>query len=896
MEVNYYILLELDPSIQDWKTIEAAIKSHQIKWSRDKNSGNPRKKQNADRYMELIPDMKKKLQDPETRRAIAEEAKKELKAQKAELLSKLDEHIRLIENDSTIGMDRVKRLMRRVGLSEAEVMSRLKAKGINVSSAASPKKTPKTRPKLDNTIARNIREGLKRLGVKSLYEFLKLGPRSSPQSLVAAADAIYKEIRRKGLTDPTSTQKQELAGHAKSVFKDAAQKERYDNTYAVEAMVELNDLIETAGDDSFIDKIEIERLLQHALQMGVSHELALEYIMEYANKRGWTVYRASDAKEEQEAEKKRRDFEKKLDNLYGLWRERKLEEARKVLKRIQAEFGKLGTEDIESDIKTSIEQAEKAFRAAESLRKAGKDAQAIDKYTEALDHCADFQRAKDALARIPPSAPSSLKVGLSGSTAHLSWSPVRTGGTISYQVRRKKTGFPADLNDGTMVAEVSSPACYDKSVPVGIPLYYSVFTIRSGVSSNVAANSGPHIRIADITGLEVEAGDGQVSFRWTRPAGCTAVEIWRKPDSAPSKPGDGTRVSASLDSAVDQGLKNGMNYGYLIVACFSDPAHARRVLKTPGVEVVVTPMTPPSAVMNLTGKRKGHTVILNWTPPARGTVQIRQTKKQPGFSPGKIISLSSADRFGTPIRVSTRGQAQISLKEQGRVFFIPLSVMGQTAVLGKPVSVTTIDEVEDLKAHRHGNTINLTWTWPAKAEEAVVAWKHDTYPASMDDNLAGRLPITRKEYDRHGTWTLKHADRKRYYFTVFVRDPESDITSSGAHVVEASGSEIQITYHLLIHRNLFSRTIKDIHIELQTKDRVDIMPAMIVVLNHRRIPVHPGDGSTIATLSQLSLSRGSAEVSLPKNIKGYVKLFFKDGRHAKEIRLMPVDVQKMKIT
>lgn len=993
MSDNYYILLGLDPSVDDWSVVESAIKDRQRRWSMQKNQGAPKDKRNAERHLKLIPDMQMKLRDPTERRVIAREAEKELKEQKAEHFSKLEELIRII-HEPMIDADHVKLLVRQVGggISESEVISRLKARGINIASRDSAKNA--VRPKLDPTITQSIRDNLRHTGLKSLYDFLGLGPRSSPKSLYDAADEVYKELRRKGLTNPDSTARQELAGHAKAVFKDAKEKERYDNTYATEAMEELNGHLEVAGRDSLLDQGEIDCLVREARNKGVNQDIAIEYIEEYAQKRKWVVQRMSELpsaelklcgfcniiartskdtrchncgqelvqpcprceqpsptqdeccgscgcstgdaplvqgllREGQEhlvqgdltgarscfdraliywenwqpaLEGKRRvdairqARESALEAVDVLIRDRKLEEAQSTLDRLRREFGIIGTDDLGTRIEAGLSRAQDTFHAAEVLRAAGKGEDAVEKFTEAVGYCVDFQAALRALASSPPPAPSALKVTMVGATAQLTWKVMQARGKVTYRVQRKISGAPTSPGDGTMVGEVNGTSFHDTLLPSGTPCYYSVFAIRGGVPSAAAATSGPHLRVADPTAIIVEAGDSQVSLRWKRPTGCTAVEVWRESGRAPAAYGQGKTIAVSGDSAVDQGLNNGLTYNYLIVACFTNPLDGRGVIRAPGVNVVATPVVPPSAVEDLRAKREGHTVILHWTSPTQGDVQIRQTRQAPTYSSGRIIPLSTADQFGTPVPVIGRGTTQTTIDSQGRVFFIPLSVLAQTAVLGAPVSVTTLDDVVDLEAQRQGDTIHLTWGWPIGAVETLVSWRYDNYPESPDNASDGRRTVTRSEYDRDGLWTLRNAARSRHYFKVYVRDPDANIYSSGAQVVEASGLEAQVVYRVMTRRNLISRTIKEAWVDLRTKDDIHTLPAILTVLKQGLPPIRPEDGYTIVSLDRLTFQDGAARIDLPTNgVVGFIKLFFRDRHHAREIRLIPAAKEHLRL-
>lgn len=995
MSDNYYILLGLDPKVDDWTVIEGVIKECQRRWSMQKNQGRPEDRRKADRYVRLIPDMQVKLKDSAERRKIAGEAAELLKDKKAERYKRLDQLIQFMDT-STIDPADVKLLVRQVGggIGESEVLNRLKKKGISVAPTEKAKGPTKVRPKLDPTIDQNIRDNLQHLELPSLYGFLGIGPRSSPKRLVDAADEIYKEIRRKGLTDPDSNARQELAGYAKAVFKNNLEKEKYDNAYAVQAMEDLRGLLEVAGRDSFLEQNEIDRLIKEARSSGVAPDIAIDYIEEFARKRKWKVRKepkppavelklcgfcstvartpketrchncgkafvqpcprcgkptptqdaccgacgcntgdapfihgllkqgqermaegdlgsalscfdkaliywedwqpAIDAKQRLLSIRSAR--ESALKKIDGSLRERKLEEAQSALDRFRRQFGSKGTENIGGRIDEGMRLAIAAFQSAEALQSAGRSEDAVDKYMAALGHCTDFQPALRGLADSPPSAPSMLTITKLGKTAKLSWIPAPASGSVSYRILRKPEGAPTGPDDGEQIGELYETQFHDASVPPGKPWYYSIYTLRGGVASLTASRSGPHMWFAEPTDVIVEAGDGRVTLRWSPPVGCTQVEVWRSVNKPPSKPGTGKCLDVSGDSAVDSDLTNGTKYGYLIVACFADPTDRRASVRSPGVGLTATPVAPPSAVKDLRATRKHRDVMLAWTHPEKGDVQIRMMRQKPEFSPGRIIPLSMAAKYGTPVSLTGRGRAQTTLSGQGRVFFIPLSVVAQTAIMGSPVQVTSLDEITGMESQRQGNDIHLTWEWPPGAVAVVIGWRHDVYPVQPEEATGGRRTVTLSEYNRNGMWVLRKAKRERHYFAIFVYDPDADIFSSGRNLLEASGLETLVSYRVITRRSLIRRRLKKAWMELKSKEKIRAIPALLVVHKRGSPPLRPGDGQTIARISRLSFKAGVARIDLPINgHDGYVKLFFQNGQDTHEFRLLSAPLNQIKI-
>jgi hypothetical protein len=983
---NYYVLLGLDAEVDDWPVIEAALEARRREWGKLRSDGQPSDRRRAERWTKLIPEIAATLRDATKRRAIAEAARVERLAADAEALAKLD---RLIaELPPAVEASVIAVLIRNCGkpVTEAVVKDRLAARGIRIESARAARQANAPRPKLEETRAKEIRDLLQSLGKKDLYDVLGLGSRSSPQTLFEAADVLYKEVHRTGLIDPSSTSRKELAGYAAAIFKDPAQKERYDNTIAAEAMQHLNPLIETLAHDRQLDRPRIDRIVRAALGQGVSTEIALDYIEDLASQRKWVVQRADDLpslalkqcgfcnylaqtlddercrkcgepliqpcprcshptptgdaccakcgaatgdaplvhslfKEAEqhkslgqfvtarasleralrcwpgwiralEALKGLDDVEHRraaaLELVERLAAERKLERARAEMERVTQEFGDAGLVDLRERITVGLRRAEAAYSAGEARRSAGAPAEAVDHYLEAVGFCADHYDALRVLAQSPPAAPAALRVTMVGTSNRLVWGAVASRGPISYAVRRKAGGAPTGPDDGQPVAQVQNTTCDDADVPAGTPWYYAVHAIRGGIASHGAAVSGPHQRLAEASAVVAEASDRQVSLRWTRPAGAIAVDLWRALGQPPASPGQGVAVAVSGDSAVDVGLTNGSKYGYLIVVSFADPGGGRTPIRTPGIVISATPMAPPPAVLDLRATRHERTVLLEWTPPTSGEVQIRQTTQPPASLPGQVVSVSGSDRLGDAIPMVARGRAQVTVGSGGRVFFVPLTIVANTAVVGRPTSVTLLDDVTELASQRSGQSIILTWAWPDQAEQALVVWDYDAYVTSPDGAGAGRRLVSRREFDVAKLFELRQAPARRHCFTVFVRDPIAEIHSTGRSVLESSGVECRVAYKVVTRRRLIFRSSSEAWVELRADADLARLPAVRAVLKEGSPPLRPDDGQEIAVCREVELVKGVGRIVLPAaHGGGFVKLFFVDGADAREIRLMP---------
>ena len=1001
---NFYLILELDPSVTDWSVIEAKIQDKRRLWSTQKNQGAPSARRKAERYMKYLPEMASILKNPESRKEEAKRAVQETKQAKKKQLEQLDQLIGMFHT-STVSLKDVRLLVQKTGkvFSEREVKERLKKYGITVEQGGTAKKQ-QTRPKLEPSVAKGIRDELDTLKLASLYDFLSLdhtgspmNARSSPKSLYDRADSIYKDLSRSGRTDADTTLKMNLAGRAKSVFKDATEKERYDNTLATEVLRELNNPLEIAGRDNFIEEKELRSLLNLAKTKGVREELALEYIEAYAGKRKWGVQQKQEAKKERllccgfcntlaenpqakrcvqcgqeliqpcpkcghptpteqavctncgchtgdaplvnalmndaknfissghfdqavahiarvldywpdwqpAVEKKKQAIAYKQEHdqavsiIGTLVAARKFEAASAKAAKYVRHFGQQGIAVHKTKIDQALQSAERAFATAEQMRRSGKTEDAFDKYEEALSYCADFFSAQAALAGSPPPPPGKITAQWIGQTLRLSWHPPKARGKISYKVVRKERGLPVHTQDGQPIADTANVTVDDADISPGMPYFYGVFSIRGGVESPHCAGSGPHLKRAEVRQVEHTAGDQQVTIKWQPPKGCQTVEVWRREGPAPLQHGQGTKMPCSEDSLLDTGLKNGCTYGYLILAQFQNPNDSTRYLFSDGVRLTATPVEPPAPILDLTADRRDRAVFLSWTAPTKKAVyiQIRRIQSAPDVTPGQVLSVQQLSRFGVPVPNTSSQTAQLTLATQGQVFFVPLSIVGETAVAGKPASVTTIDEVSDFTAQKNGKNIILTWSWPVGATEVVLAVHHQSFPQTPHADAAHTIRITKAEYDRDNFWELRSAAKEKHYFTLFVHDPKADIYSSGINLLETMGQESIVRYAVKVRKSFFFKKIKGAWIQLDS-DTVEELEDIAVVLKSKFPPISKNDGTVLFVQKKVNFIEGKAKITLPEEYllhKGFIKIFSNKPLITHEIRLLPSAQQKLRL-
>ena len=1007
---NYYVLLDLDPEIDDWPVIDKAITAKQSQWSMDASGGSPGKQLKAKRALDQLSDMRTALQDASQRRKEASEARALQQRGKDEARGTLRKLLTMrLVNNAELEPKELALFAKRVQgkLSRDEVAAVAKDLGFTIRRAKAPQagKGPAGIAGIDKTKARRIRKLLDFIGASTLYEFLGPGysKKSSPEVLRKAADDIYLAMHRKSNKTPDVTARQDLAGQCKDVFKDEAGRAAYEDTLAIEAMDSdtMQQLIATAGDDDRITPEEMAELLKQAGEAGVAPDKARRYIESLAARRKWQFvgkevqelpadrvlecgycgriartpddrhcwgedcgkplvrkcpkcghdaptqdptctqcgcqigntpvverlvqdgdrllltgdpdgarrkyhdalaiwpgWKDADAglRRADTAIRSRRD---ELQALQELVKQRKLEEAQRKL--AARGRGAVSTEiqQLRRTIDDGLKQAREAYDRGQQRVSKGQQDQALECFTEAMGYCRDHGLARQALQAHPPPPPPQLLIRQSGTGFSLVWKVAPTRGAVEYQVVRKAGGAPASPVDGEAIGRVPATRLDDPSVGSGTPWFYAVYTDRGGIHSREAALSGPHVYVAEVTELGVAAGDGQVSLGWRAPAGAHGVEVWRTEGAQAPRRGEGRRVATSGDSAVDTGLTNGKQVSYRIVVLYADPVHRGRKIVSGGTEVDATPVAPPRPVMDLRARLEQEMVVCTWTPPPPpAVVQIRQRAKIPAYTPGLVIPLSAAAKYGDPVSTTGTGRAQATLHAHGRMYFVPISVVSGTAVLGKAAVITSVKDVEDLVARNASDLIRLSWRWPAGADLAVICVRHDTFATDASDPVSARHEVSRRETEDNNGWVLRRAQRKKHYFTVFVKETAGEITSPGASVLVSMGQGATVTYRARLDKGGFlGRKVLGGYVELESED-VGSLRDVHVRWAAKAPPLSPTQGTLVAEPGEIVFSGGVARIDLPlKTVRqgGFIKLFFHDPIHAEEVRLTPGSRDKLSL-
>jgi hypothetical protein len=288
---NYYILLELDPSVRDVAGIEKAIKEKQEQWSKERN--HPSKGGLAKQGLDALKNIRAVLiDDPQARNEEAEAAKIILFEQEAEKYEELHRLASMDIEDGEISADKLSLLAKKVGLTEAKILEILK---ITVKREEVSTYKDDGIKELDLDEAKKIRDLLKVIRKKDLFDFLDCVPTSSCKALLEKAQEMYDKASRNANKTAEVSAEVSLAPICQKWFKDESAKGRYEKTLRLEVFKDIYGMIDHAAHDGIIDSKEYQKLINACADKNIKIDEAEFRIHEYCKKKKIPVQKTDSA-------------------------------------------------------------------------------------------------------------------------------------------------------------------------------------------------------------------------------------------------------------------------------------------------------------------------------------------------------------------------------------------------------------------------------------------------------------------------------------------------------------------------------------------------------------------------------------------------------------------------
>ncbi|MGM0402516.1 MAG: DUF1566 domain-containing protein [Thermodesulfobacteriota bacterium] len=329
---NFYILLDLsiDPPETDPEAIESAITRKQSEWSRLRN--HPIKGLQAQKFISMIPEIRRVMSDPDLREKEAAAAKDSNVKDKADKIVEIDRHIDILMGKGYISKEDIVRLAQVHEMAEKEIQNRIRikkderftridqqlslrmAKGYiteeeinklakrhnfkpeeiksrvyNPMLKNGKTKTSSAPRQMDRSIEKSIRENLKIVDKKSLYDFLSLHESTELEVLQEAAIEKKKQLASAGKKDARVTAGNILAGHCVTIFKNEETRIAYDISLAKSKLAELDSDIDVSGFNGKIRNEYYEVLVRKAMDFGMEKHEAERYIKDYCKRKKWAI-------------------------------------------------------------------------------------------------------------------------------------------------------------------------------------------------------------------------------------------------------------------------------------------------------------------------------------------------------------------------------------------------------------------------------------------------------------------------------------------------------------------------------------------------------------------------------------------------------------------------------
>ena len=373
---------------------------------------------------------------------------------------------------------------------------------------------------------------------------------------------------------------------------------------------------------------------------------------------------------------------------------------------------------------------------------------------------------------------------------------------------------------------------------------------------------------------------------WIPPHGVFEIRVVRKAGSPPAGPRDGERIAASLDQALDSGLREDQVYHYAIYAIYR-MADSRRY-PSQGIVVAAFPRLPlpPMNAPRLTITPSGH-VRLDWTEPPRGSVRILRTTRPLPASPGAQLSVAAAEQFaGDWLALSGPDRAEdADPPAVGFCYYTPLVMVGSLLTVGHPAALSRVADPSELRATRTGgpgeegstaSRILLRWRWAPEATATRLVARQGSPPRGSSDPDAIVATVARADYERLGSWTLdlprttvaEPSDfelqpasvpangpfslRSDHWYVSAFSLAEIDGASLVSPGLEPSattavpGPHPQITVSYSLKRPWLPA--RPWVLTLRTEPSGAAVPRMVLVANERAVPLSAEDGEIVARL------------------------------------------------
>jgi hypothetical protein len=510
-----------------------------------------------------------------------------------------------------------------------------------------------------------------------------------------------------------------------------------------------------------------------------------------------------------------------------------------------------------AQVRAQVDKLDAQLAEARALERKDPEG-AAQRYLDVLRSVND-QEARSGLDRCPPGPGTALTAAGIPDGVLVTWrpSPARAG-RITYRVVRTTGRPPIGADDGHIVADgIASPRVVDPAPPTGTDVHYGVVTQRDGRPAGEIAVARPLRLLGEVRSAALVADPDAIRGRWQAPPGAVGVEVTRA---------DGQRQHRVTDVAStgfrDPDAETGVDHEYTVRALY--PGSGGERLRSDGVVLRGRREPLPRAVSGFAVRQEEDgSLVLTWSPPPTGAVEIRLTETAPATADPVVRTEDLEVRNVLEVRSGSPAAGRVRVTLPGRIrtcWLVPVTVLGPLAAPGVAVRVDrALPGVRQLRAEHLGRVVRLSWEWPGEVSEVLLLHRPGTPPTGADDPVATRRLVTRSGYDSDGVRVEDiEAD---HWFAVLPTVAERGRRSYGAiQTVRVTGRR-EATYSIR-RRRWFARLDRIVDV---TWDHPDPLPELQIVVRDNLRPRRPGDGRTIAQVEAGPAPR-QVELQLPSDV------------------------------
>jgi hypothetical protein len=485
---------------------------------------------------------------------------------------------------------------------------------------------------------------------------------------------------------------------------------------------------------------------------------------------------------------------------------------------------------------------------------------------DALRLAADLPGAREHQRRLPPLPPSGVRAEPQGLSVRVTWtdSP-STAGDPTHQVIRRTDRAPHDSGDGRPV-----PEGFDTEPPVNVPLYYAVVARRADATS-APASAGPLFVRPEPGHVELAAGDGTVTGRWSCPPEAARVAVLR----------DGAAVDAGREGFTDRNVRNGLTHHYRVAAVYLDSLGGE--VLTPGVLVSVTPNALPDPITAFTVEPDARDrLLLRFAEPRHGVPEALLLDREPPWAVGAVIPLNEILASGVRVDSAPHAQGLVVRPGTSGVLLL-ITVAGDLAAVGPHQRHVDLPSPGGLVAQRRGDMVHVGFGWPGDAASVAVTFQ-------IGDLGAKRISVSRAAYTADGGVHLKVPESEPVKIGVSGIAEHGGSVLTGPAVSATVAARTLIRYDVEPSGPLWRRVLV---ITLTADKPVRLRRLDLVVRDGRIMPQRPGDGETLVTWEDFDLQDAVVlKVPLPKRDGPYWLRCFASS----EVELSDPPVRRLQVT